>query len=248
MNLEEAQVFVEMSSKPLDEFNKTSRCIDGRYEGLKNFPMIAKPGADAGDVMTAFGAMNSLGKTLPNDIVLSTVIKAVGGPQNFSFHTDDHAEPADVGFGCEHLIYAKTEPAAYGVTQEQMDFIVAQLPVLLEQGAHQEVLHGDHAEQAVVVVDSETYGLMPLIRVGDNLREAFIYQKTLHTQQLDALGKLLQEALATQGDVVEDFEIRKALDDAFGKQLAETLKRMAEGLPVYTAMIDGEGAVSIASF
>ena len=40
MNLEEAQVFVEMTSKPLDDMNRYSRCVDGRYETLKNFPKI----------------------------------------------------------------------------------------------------------------------------------------------------------------------------------------------------------------
>jgi hypothetical protein len=248
MDLEEAQVFVEMTSKPLDEFNKYSRCVDGRYENLQNFPMIAKPGADIGDVMAAFGALNILQKQLPNEAVLNAVITAIGGAQKFSFHTDDHAEPTQPGMGCGHFKQAFTDPAAYGVTQEQMEFINSQLPGLLEQGAIQEELHGDHAEQAVIVVDSDSHGIMPLIRVGDNLREAFVYHKTLHTQQLDALGRLLQEALAAQGEVVEDHEIRKALDDAFGKQLTETLKRLAEGLPVYTAMIDPEGAVSIAQF
>lgn len=248
MDLEEAQVFVEMTSKSLDEFNRSSRCIDGRYEGLKNFPMVAKPGADVGDVMVAFAALNILGKTLSSETVLSTVVRLVGGVQKFSMHTSDLTDPKDIGFGCEHMMYAKEDLDSYGVTQEQMDFLVGQLPTLLEQGAQQEVLHGDHAEQAVIVVDSESHGIMPLIRVGDNIREAFVYQKTLHAQQLDALGKLLQEALATQGDAVEDFQIRKALDDAFGKQLAETLKRLAPGLPVYTAMIDPEGSISIASF
>lgn len=248
MNLDEAQVFVEMNSRPLDDINRRSRCVDGRYEDQKNCPMISKPGADAGDIMAAFGALNILNQTLPNEVVLQTIVNAIGGESKFSFHTDDHAEPTQPGMGCGHLKQAKADPAAYGVTQEQMDFLFNELPKLLAKGAHQEVLHGDHAEQAVVVVDSETYGVVPLVRVGSNLREAFVYHKTLHTQQMDALSKGLQEALATQGQVVEDFQIRKALDDAFGKQLTETLKRLAEGLPVYTAMIDAEGVVSIGEF
>jgi hypothetical protein len=248
MNLEEAQAFVEMSSKPLEDENKYSRCVDGRYENISNFPMIAKPGADAGDVMAAFGALNLLQINLPSEIVLNAVISAIGGVGKFNFHTDDHAEPTDIGYGCGHIRQAKEDPAAYGVTQEQIDFIFNELPKLLEQGAHQEVLHGLHAEQAVIVVDSESYGVLPLLRIGENVREVFIYQKNLHRQQLDALSKLLQEAIAAQGQVVEDHAIRKALDDAFGKQLSETLKRLADGLPVYTAMIDSEGMVSIASF
>lgn len=248
MNLEEAQVFVEMNSQPLTDINQYSRCVDGRYEGVQNFPMAAKPGADVGDVMAAFGALNILNLTLPNETVLASVVSSIGGTEKFSFHTDDHAEPSQPGLGCGHIKQALTDPVAYGVTQEQMNFIVEELPKLLEQGAHQEVLHGNHAEQAVVVVDSEKYGVLPLVRVGDNLREAFVYHKTLHTKQLATISNALQEALAASGQVVEEFQIRKALDDAFGKQLGETLKRLANGLPVFTAMIDDEGAVSIASF
>lgn len=248
MNIEDAQAFVEMNSKELTDQNMHGRCISGRYESFENFPMIAKPGADAGDIMAAFGALNILQQSLPPETVLKAVLDVVGGASSFRFHTDDHTEPTDLGAGCSHLILAKNSPETFGVTKEQMEFIFAQLPKLVEQGAQQEVLHGDHAEQAVIVIDSEHYGVSPLVRLGPRVRSAFIYQKTLHTQQLDKLAKLLQEALATQGHPVEDFAIRKALDDAFGKQLAETLKRLAEGLPVFTANVDAEGVVTIGSF
>lgn len=210
--------------------------------------MIAKPGADAGDVMAAFGALNILKVVVPPELVVGAVVNAVGGTDRFKFHTDDHSEPNELGVGCGHLKQALTDPESYGVTKEQMDYIFLQLPALVEQGAEQVVLHGDHAEQAVIVIDSEQFGVIPLIRLGPTLREAFIYHKTLHTQQLDKLVNLLQEVLATQGQAFEEFAIRKALDDAFGKQLGETLKRLASGLPVYTASIDAEGVVTIGSF
>ena len=248
MNIEEAQIFVEMNSRQLEDTNIFSRCVDGRYELIENFPMIAKPGADAGDIMTAFGALNSLQLSLSNEAVLNTVITAIGGITRFRFHTDDHAELADLGAGCGHLKQARLDPIAYGVTQEQINYIFSELPKLVEQGAVQEVLHGDHAEQAVIVIDSDTYGVTPLVRLEPNIRSAFIYHKTLHAQQLDKIVKLLQEALATQGQAVEDYVIRKALDDAFGKQLTETLKRLAQGLPVYTANIDAEGVVTTSLF
>ena len=248
MDIEQAQTFVEMNSKKLTDMNMHSRCISGRYESFENFPMIAKPGADPGDVMAAFGALNALQLTLPPETVLNAVVTMVGGAQSFRFHTDDHTEPTDLGAGCDHLTQAKIDPTAYGVTQEQIDFIFGQLPKLIEQGAVQEVLHGNRSEQAIIVIDSEHYGVTPLIHLGPNIRSAFIYQKTLHTQQLDRLVKLLQEALATQGQAVEDHAIRKALDDASGQQMAETLKRIAQGLPVFTANIDAEGVVTIGSF
>lgn len=248
MDIEQAQTFVEMNSKKLTDFNMHARCISGRYESFENFPMIAKPGADLGDVMAAFGALNILQQNLPNEVVLNAVVTSVGGLNSFRFHTDDHTEPSDLGAGCSHTGQAKIDPTAYGVTQEQMDFIFSELPKLVEKGAQQDVLHGNHAEKAIIVIDSETYGVTPLIHLGPNIRSAFIYQKTLHIQQLDKLGKLLQEALAAQGQAVEDHDIKKALDDVFGKQMAETLKRVAPGLPVFTANIDTEGVVTIGSF
>lgn len=248
MNLEEAQTFVEMNSKQLNEYNRQSRCISGRYELLNIFPMVAKPGADAGDVMAAFGALNLLSVTLPIETVINAVVTVVGGIDNFRFHTDDHTEPTDVGAGCSHLNLAKTNPESYGITQDQIDALFFQLPALVEQGAQQLVLHGDHSEQAVIIIDSEYYGVTPLVRLGPTVRAAYVYHKTLHTQQLDKLVKLLQEALAAQGQAIEDFAIRKAVDDAFGKQMAETIKQIAAGLSVYTANIDEQGVVTIGSF
>lgn len=247
MNLDEAQTFVEMNSQPITEINKYSRCVDGRYEQIVDCPMIAKPGGDVGDVMVLFAALNNLQVSLPFETVLDIVVQQIGGVEHFNFHTDDHTEPADVGLGCEHFEQAKEKPDTYGLIPEQMRFINQQLPGLVEKGAHQEVLHGNHLEQAVIVVDSETYGVVPLARLGDSIRAAFIYQKTLHSEQLDQFAKSLQEAIAASGKVVEEAEVRQAIYEALGKQLAETLKYLAKGLPVYTAMIDAAGEVSVAS-
>ncbi len=246
MNKEEAQAFIESNKRQITDVNNFSRCVDGRYEDIQNMPLGAKPGGDVGDVMAAFGALNLLQKELESQAVIDAVLKLTEGAKHFNFHTDTHADPSSVGLGCGHFKQAKLDPIAYGVTQEQMDYLATALPGLVEQGAHQEVLQGDHAEQAVVVVDSEDYGVQPLLRDGDILKETFVYQKTLHSKQLDKLANLLQEILATKGEVVESTDIRKALDEAFGRQLTETLKRLAEGLPVYVAKISADGQVDIA--
>ncbi|HEX3095926.1 MAG TPA: hypothetical protein VHQ20_02285 [Patescibacteria group bacterium] len=246
MNIDEAQGFVEANKRLITETNKLARCVDGRYENIEDIPMIAKPGADAGDVMAAFGALNLLQQTLPSGVIFDIVAQSIGGVQNFRFHTDDHAGDA-IGMGCGHIKQAKLDPTAYGLQQDQIDFIFDQLPGVLVQGAWQEVLHGDHAEQAVVVVDSENYGVLPLLRSADTLQEAFIYQKTIHAQQLAKISKLMQENFAEQGVVVEEPQILEALNNAFGKQLGETLKRLAKDLPIYTAKINAEGAVELSA-
>lgn len=247
MNLDEAQTFVEMNSKLLDGTNKYSRCIDGRYENAGDLAMIAKPGADVGDVMVLFGALNFLKISLPNEAVLAVVVEAVGGPQHFNFDTDDQTEPTDFAAGCDHFAQARYNPEAYGLTAEQISFISTQLAGLVQQGARQEVLHGNYAEQAVIVVDSESHSISPLLHLGDNVRAAFVYQKTLHTQHLDVLAKKLQEALAVNGQAIEQDALRTAIYDASAKQLGATLKLLAKNLPVFTALIDEQGEVSIAS-
>lgn len=246
MNLEEAKTFVESNKVVLTEENKIARCVDGRYENITNFPMIAKPGGDTGDILAVFGALNILGKELENEKVFELVINNIGGLTKFNFHSDDHADPNVPGLGCGHIKQAKLDPSAYGVTQEQIDYIFDQLPELITQGAHQEILHGDHAEQAVIVVDSVTYGVMPLHR-GDerSLEEAFIYQKTIHQNQLDELSRKVYSLLQESGDTVTEPQVMEATNEAFGKQLGETLNRLAKDLPVFVATIDDLGSVNI---
>ncbi len=247
MNSEQVKSFAEANKVAIAEENKISRCVDGRYEGIKNFPMVAKPGGDAGDIMAAFGAINELGLELDGEMIINAVMEAVGGKEKFAFHTDSHAEHdnAGCGMGCGHLKKAKLEPDEYGLKQEQMDFLFNKLPQFLEEGAHQEILNGDHAETAVLVVDSENFGLKPLLHSEDGIQEAFVYHKTLHQEQLDQLAKELQEKLAETGVVREEVELRKALDTAFGKQLNATLQRLAKDLPVYTVKISETGEVEV---
>ncbi len=239
MNKEQLEEFIKANKFPISELNSIARCVDGRYEGIAAEPAIAKPGADAGDVMAAFGALNLLNLSLPNDVVLHTVVENAGGLTKFCFHTDDHAEHdnAGPGMGCGHMKKASLEPEAYGLKSEQIKYLIGKLPSLIEQHCKQEILHGEHTESAVVVVDSETYGLQPLRRFGTGVESVFVYQKTLHEHQLDKLAKSLQSALAETGVVTEEASIRTALTEAFTKQLMATISRLASGLPVYSVKI-----------
>lgn len=241
MSPEVLENFVRHNKIAVTESNLKDRCVDGRYAGIEDteFPVVSKPGGTAGDVMAAFGALNILGKSLPNEEVLNAVISSVGGTEKFAFHTDESAEhdQAGCGMGCGHMKKALLEPDDYQVTQEQMDFLVSKLPNLLDESAEQVVLSGDHAESAVVVVESEQFGLKPLWQNNGQLEEVFVHQKTLHEKQLDLLAKHLQESLAAAGEVVEEPDLRFALDQAFALQIGATLSRLAKGLPVYLVKI-----------
>ncbi|MDQ3018826.1 MAG: hypothetical protein M3Q64_03075, partial [bacterium] len=250
MTKEQVQEFADANKVLITDNCRKSRCVDGRYEGLlEEFPMIAKPGGDAGDILIAFSALNELGVELDPEVVVASVMEEVGSEDNFQFHTDEHAEHdhAGAGMGCGHLKNAYNDSEKYGLNKEQAAFVMEKLAQLTERDKdkHQVVLKGDHKESAVLVVDSEKYGLKPLLREGDEIQEAFIYQKTLHQEQLDILAKKLQEKIAATGKVVEEQIIRQALDTSFAKQLGETLKRLAAGRPIYTVKIDESGVVEI---
>lgn len=241
MTREMLREFISHNKIPILPTNLKDRCVDGRYN-LPNpaeFPVIAKPGGTAGDVMVAFGALNHLGKSLPNQIVLDAVIESIGGHDNFSFHTDEHAVSSDAGhgMGCGHVKLSKAECQDYLLKQDQIDFLTEQFHDLLERSANQAVLQGHHAETAVVIIESEQYGLMPMRSVNGQPQQVFVYHKTLHEQQLDKLAKHLQEALAVTGEVVEEPEIRLALDQAFAIQIGATLSRLADGYPIYSVKL-----------
>ena len=244
MTPEILEEFVQQNKIPVTDTNLRGRCVDGRYdaEDLENFPVISKPGAASGDVMAAFGALNLLGKSLPNETVLNAVIAVEGGPDKFFFHTDHSAETADAGcgMGCGHMKKALLEAEAYGLSQDQIEYLFTKLPDLLEQSSKQEVLQGDHQESAVVIVESKDFGLKPMRTTGDEVQQVFVYQKTLHEQQLDQLARKLQGELAALGEVVEEQQIRHALDQAFALQIGATLARLAKGLPIYSVKLTPE--------
>lgn len=244
MTPEVLENFIHHNKVTVTTANLLDRCVDGRYQygDTTDFAAIAKPGASAGDVVLAFGAVNRLQKQLPNQTILDTVVKSLGGIQNFMFHTDQKAVDAgkDHGMGCGHLRFARTEPDAYGVASDQMEFLFAKLPELLQQGASQIVLEGDHRETDVVVIDSEEFSLRPQRDINGQHEEVFVYQENLHANQLDTLAKLLQEAYAEIGEVVEESDIRLALDQAFAIQLGASLSRLANGYPVHRVTFNGD--------
>lgn len=238
MTPESLEAFVNHNKIAIMETNIRSRCVDGRYNEYSDeeFPMIAKPGASSDDVIAAFGALNLLSKSLPHQTVLNAVIEVEGGLDKFIFHTDHHTESQEGGYGmgCGHMKKAWLDPKTYAVTRGQIDYLFTRLPELLQQSAKQVVLQGDHAESAVVIVESEYFGLKPMRKINDEVQQVFVYHKTLHERQLNLLACNLQAALAETGEVVEESTIRQALDQVCALQMDATLTDLAKGLPVFS--------------
>ncbi len=246
MHSRQVEKFVDQNKFPITPANLQSRCVDGRpavAEQGEYLPAVSKPGSDVGDLMIALGSLNELGLKIAPEKVLEIILENNGGVQNFKFHTDSHTEDKQVGpgLGCGHINKATIDPEDYHLTSEQTEFIKNVLPSLLEKGAKQVVLHGDHEEQAVLVVLSSKYGVRPYTDEA----QAFIYQQTLHQQQLDSLAKPLSKYLASIGQEIDESKLRLTIDQVFAKQLGATLSRIAKGLPMYKVEISDVGDVQV---
>lgn len=214
-----------------------SRCIDGRYENNEQLPALAVQGADAGELALIFATANACGLTLDMDLALKALVDTVGGVKNIQFHTDSHAEKGVILAGCGHIKQASLDLESYNLTKEQVEFIKEQFMELKKKGAKETVLHGDHAESAVVFVKGN-YGILPRFKLGqsDGGREGmiFVFHRSFVDSRHRMLAKKLLElkALGLEGGLGVEY-VYTVLSDACENHLLETAKRLAKGLPIY---------------
>lgn len=244
MNIADVVKFVDENKFPVIFTNLQSRCVDGRSPGDEDdskIPAISKPGADIGDLIIVLAALNKSELKADPNLVLDTIVTTYGGPWSLKFHTDAHAESngKGPGVGCGHIKFATQHPEDYHLTPEQTEFILKQLPKLLDKGAKQVVLEGDHDEKAVLVVESDYFGVKP----NNGQKQVFVYQKRLHEHQLDKLAKPLSQRLAAAGTPIDVNSLRLAIDEVFHQQLGATLGRIAQGLPVFGVTMPRSGQV-----
>ena len=248
MDLEQARIFVQNNIYKIDSSNMLHRCVDGRYDGDNSLPAIATPGGDAGYIMAGFAAVNSLGLSVNPELVIKATIQACGGVSQFQFHSDEHAEHdhSGTGMGCGHLKQARQDPESYGVTKEQMEFLFGKLPQLIQDGAYEEILQGDHQEQMTLVIDSSNYSIKPnRVNEAGELEEAFVYQMTLDKVGLEKLSAELFDILSKQNIAIGKDALHKAVIEASDNQRAETLKRLSQGLPRYLVKITESGVPTV---
>ncbi|HYF04552.1 MAG TPA: hypothetical protein VEA59_00100 [Patescibacteria group bacterium] len=247
MNISEAQAFVETNKFRVTDQNNYARCVDGRYmdEGMG---AIAMPGADAELLVAAFATVQLLALPLSEEQVLQSVVKTVGGTRNFYFHTDDHAvsDAKEMGMGCGHIKNSIVACGDYGITEVQARYIKYALIKLSSEGARQVVLHGNHEETAVIIVDSYSWSVKPKQTLESNqVREAFVFHRTLSEKRSKELAGCLFAALGGSSTVSEG-DVFLALINKMQKQLNETVSRLAKDLPVYHVQITEYGQVYMA--
>ena len=247
MSLAEAKEFIVANIYKVTAENKKCRCVDGRKEG-DDLPAISIPGADAGYVLTALAAMKEMKLDVSPNVILEAVEKNCGGVENFQFHTDEHAvhDGKGHGMGCGHLKAARENSDAYGLDPEKSEYFFGKLPEILEQGAHETVLTGNHAEQMTLVINSAEFAVKPKRILSDgSQQQAFVYHQTLDNEMLEKLSVHLYEALRAGGLSVEQEDLHQNLIACSAKQRAETLKRLTAGLPRYLVKIDSSGEIEV---
>lgn len=252
MTIEQAKEFVrenlfEISCQPPYD----SRCVDGRYQPGEMAP-LARAGADAGYLMTVAAAIRATGRIDKVDLreILEKVVVARGGPNKFCTHTDsgtvgkerEAGAPHVPCGGCGHVKHARKDPAAYGLTAEDIKVIDEVLQGIYDKNDKPEVaekqeivLAGGHGEGAVMIVHSKKHALKPMTKSG---RQAFVYNADLDNAVLLDLATALQ--FPEENGPSETF--LEALRKASGQQTGKTLEKLAEGspLPVYHVHVDDE--------
>lgn len=250
LNLEEIHNLVRENSYKVDEKSRfLSRCIDGRYENSSELPALAIPGADVGDLAVFFAAANSYGFSIDRQKALNVFTKTVGGVKKLRTHTDSHADKKLVAAGCGHMKQMRLDPAAYSVTQEDLDFLTKSFTKAVTQGAEQVELQGDHQEGAVLVVTGD-YGILPQYTLPTEEKNAHVQVFIFHSDLVDLRHRVLVEAFVKEGVVIlpegcDSEYLYEVVADVTEKHLFETSHRLASGLPIYSAHFEKDGVVKV---
>ncbi|MBW7960534.1 hypothetical protein H3C65_03530 [Patescibacteria group bacterium] len=237
MTLEDAKLFVSENRYPVKGKRFISRCIDGRYKNEEGLPALAIPGADLGQMAVIFSAANRYGFEVDGKKALDTLIEVVGGKANFRTHTDSHHEGKGFAKGCGHWGQVLKDKDAYGITEEQIEFINRELKGIGEQV----ILEGNHSESAVFIIKG-SWGILPRFKNSS----AFMYHQSL----VDERNRELAEKLLEKGAVTlknnEGVEwLYEALSEVTTTHLLETSNRLAKGLPIYDVNFKDDGSFTI---
>lgn len=246
LDKEQALEFVLKNKYRVDEKTKfLSRCIDGRYEKAGNLPALAIPGADAGELALIFATANIFGLEINEKKALRVLLDIVGGVKNFNLHSDHHGDPKTPASGCGHVKQMKLDAKAYNLEKDQIQFLEKSLSELKKQKDNETILHGEHQEGAVIIINGD-WSVYPRgifgTELGKTNAEVFIFHQSLVNERHRILAnKLIKETamrLFPGGDAEYLYEV---LSDTTDQHLFETSKRLASGLPIYKVTFADDG-------
>src|SRR3989344_7425832 len=241
MDFLQAQEFAEKNKYAViagSEFQ--SRCISGRYHSPSYLPPLSKPGADVGEILAILASLRNLNLMLSYETVLEVVLQTVGGEKNFHFHTDDgHASGV---LGCTFLSLAKMHFTEFGLTMDEIEFILTALERLKRKGANMTILHGGHSEKAVFEVESEKYALKNILMFKHEMVQAYVYHAAFDRKRRGFIsGKLMSYF---QGKIEKE-KLKEIYEKISGLHFFKMLSFAASGLPVYRVEIDNSGKCAV---
>ncbi len=229
-----------------------SRCIDGRYENKEDLEALALPGADLGEIMVILATCLTYGYDYDLEKIFQVLVEIVGGEENLRTHTDSHADKNNYALGCGHFKQASTNQEGYDLGIEELKKIKKIFAEKLEKKYGEktyQILHGDHLEGAVLLLEGE-WGVYPQYQLetkeGKKLVEVFVYHKSLVEKRRKLIAKKLLEKKAISFRDGENEEMLVgALNNVGENHLMETAKRLAKGLPIYRVVFQDNGDFKI---
>ena len=232
---EEAKNYSEIAKYQITPKNSFIRCIDGRYLPNEETPAFAVPGGAAGYFMLIYAVLNDLGVNLRSSRVAEIVTELLGGVSKICCHTDSHDHSLYQGpaAGCGHFLLSHKDPAKYGLNEDQVKLISFEMGQLFNKGANEVVLQGNHAEQAVLLVRSDNWSILPSVEKGGVKKEVFVLHETFHRNNLKKLTGLFLKEFESNSITKSPDEIEQSVNGWATRQLLATAGAVASNLPIF---------------
>jgi len=251
MRLEEVVAFVNDNKREIlsgDKFKAGCwACVDGRI--VENDGRFTAPGGVLGIMYAVVGGLQAYEEEYGSvGIAFGRLTKAIEGKfGGMTFHSDthihNHGKPARVSAGCGHCNGALDMADQYGL-ERYVRLLEDHIDKFKKRGVHPEVLHGEHNETAVLVI-SKSNGksfTLPGTGKGKNGQQAFI----CHLDDwLETVTSLALEVIKCADKEINGARLREHIVAAAKRQLGVTLRRLANGLPVYRVFCNEAGAIDV---
>lgn len=237
MRLAEAIQFVEENVREMESGDRFDAehwaCVDGRI--AENYDRFTAPGGVLGIEYAVIGGLQAYEKECGSvgimfDRLSNAIEKKFGG---MTCHSDDHSVNGGktrISAGCGHCNGALEMAEEYGL-EHYAHPLEVHIDELKDRGVSPEILSGSHNEEAVFVIEQSANGKsLTLPGTGRDGRQAFI----CHLDDwLEVVGSLVSEVVNCATGSVDAVKLYKYIQTAAKHQLGVTLRRLAEGLPVY---------------
>ncbi len=221
--------------------NDSSICVDGGYKPIEAMGELARAGADLGISMALIKLSLS-----PEDAFLTVYNYRIDKKQKYGWHSDNHADPNNHAHrhhgsgpivGCGHCNAAHEYAERYGISPESIEellVIVKNYQANHPQHMRYINLERDHAEQGVLVVQSEGISVLP----WDLERQSqfFVYDATRDEVLLKQIAERACERLKVKNpDTTSELafdELKKIVKEQTNATLG--LLQSSKGKPMYS--------------